>query len=129
MYPATAEVLCRVPIAGEATVNEAVEVAHEAFKEWNAMSGGERGRILGKAAGYLYEAHPELARLEVSSYIALHRFPCRRCRVLCVGEHAILCSPSIVPEILVAESEPCFSPGRPCSAGVGSRHGQASIRI
>jgi len=64
-YPATGELLCRVPVADEATVDDAVAAAHEAFREWSALSGAERGRVLGKAASYLYEAHPELARLEV----------------------------------------------------------------
>ena len=66
LYPATGELLCSVPVADEATVDEAVGVAREAFGAWSAMSGAERGRILNKAASYLYEAHPELARLEVS---------------------------------------------------------------
>ena len=43
----------------------AVAQAAEAFKEWNALSGAERGRILCKAASFLSEAHSELARLEV----------------------------------------------------------------
>ena len=64
-YPATGELLCRVPVADEVTVDHAVASAHEAFREWSARSGSERGRILSKAASFLYEAHPELARLEV----------------------------------------------------------------
>eukprot|EP00802_Teleaulax_amphioxeia_P013871 Tamp_13926.p1 GENE.Tamp_13926~~Tamp_13926.p1 ORF type:complete len:488 (+),score=104.37 Tamp_13926:92-1465(+) len=63
--PATGELLCRVPVADETTVDAAVGAAREAFGEWSAMSGAERGRILAKAASFLYEAHPELARLEV----------------------------------------------------------------
>ena len=64
-YPATGELLCRVPVADETTVDHAIASAHEAFREWSARSGSERGRILSKAASFLYEAHPELARLEV----------------------------------------------------------------
>ena len=47
----------------------AVASADEAFQEWSEMSGSERGRVLSKAASYLYEAHPELARLEVPSIV------------------------------------------------------------
>ena len=64
-YPATGETLCKVPVADEATVHHAIASAHEAFMEWSARSGSERGRILSKVASCLYEAHPELARLEV----------------------------------------------------------------
>ena len=64
-YPATGELLCHVPVADAATVDTAVVAAHVAQQEWAAKSGAERGRILGRAASFLYEAHPELARLEV----------------------------------------------------------------
>ena len=57
--------LRRLPHGGFFT---AVATAHEAFKEWSALSGAERGRILGKAASFLHEAHPELARLEVCGH-------------------------------------------------------------
>ena len=63
-YPATGELLCHVPVADAATVDTAVVAAHAAQQEWAAMSGAERGRILSRAASFLYEAHPELARLE-----------------------------------------------------------------
>uniref|UniRef100_A0A7S4U7E9 Aldehyde dehydrogenase domain-containing protein n=1 Tax=Guillardia theta TaxID=55529 RepID=A0A7S4U7E9_GUITH len=65
VYPATSEVICKVPVADEGFVDYAVEIAREGFKVWSRMSGNERGRILANAGKMLLDAHPELARLEV----------------------------------------------------------------
>ncbi|WP_279480425.1 betaine-aldehyde dehydrogenase [Aureimonas sp. SK2] len=62
--PATGEVLAEIAIAGEAEVNRAVELAHEAQRGWGAMTGAERGRILQKVAARLRERNAELALLE-----------------------------------------------------------------
>jgi betaine-aldehyde dehydrogenase len=63
--PATGEVLAEVQQASQADVDAAVAAASAAQKEWAALSGAERGRILNKAALLIREHNDELARLEV----------------------------------------------------------------
>ena len=62
--PATGELLGYVPIAGTAEVDAAVAAARSAQKQWGAMSGAERARILRRAAEILRSRNDELAILE-----------------------------------------------------------------
>ncbi|MGH6945728.1 MAG: betaine-aldehyde dehydrogenase [Kiloniellales bacterium] len=63
--PATGEVICAVEVAGPQDVEAAVAAAGQGFSVWSAMSGTERGRILGEAARILRARNRELAELEV----------------------------------------------------------------
>ena len=63
--PATGQVITSVQHAGPSDVDRAVASAREGFLIWREMSGGERGRILNKAAALLRENNEEIARLEV----------------------------------------------------------------
>ncbi len=65
LNPATGEVLCRVQQAGPAEVDAAVESARAGFEQWRALTGAERGRILGQAVRLLRDRNEDLARLEV----------------------------------------------------------------
>ncbi len=51
--PATGEVISRVEVALEAEVESAIASAQRGFLRWSALSGAERGRVLGKAADIL----------------------------------------------------------------------------
>jgi betaine-aldehyde dehydrogenase len=62
--PATGEVICRVASASAADVDKAAAAARTGQAEWSAMSGAERGRVLGRSAQLLREHCEELARLE-----------------------------------------------------------------
>src|SRR5690625_1206993 len=64
LNPATGASLGQVRIAAEKTVQAAVEAAREGQAIWSAMTGGERGRILVRAAELLRARNGELARLE-----------------------------------------------------------------
>jgi betaine-aldehyde dehydrogenase len=66
LNPATGEVICEVEWAGSDEVDAAVAAATTGFREWSAMSGAERGRILNRAAAMLRDRNDELARLEVA---------------------------------------------------------------
>ncbi|TBW55478.1 betaine-aldehyde dehydrogenase [Marinobacter halodurans] len=63
--PATGEVIYRVEQADESVMKAAVESAERGFREWSALTGLERGRILNRAAALLRERNDELARIEV----------------------------------------------------------------
>ena len=65
LNPATGEVICTVQQAGAEDVEAAVASAREGFARWSAMSGSERGRILGETARLLRARNDELAKLEV----------------------------------------------------------------
>jgi len=62
--PATGGELAVLAVDGPAQVNAAVERARAAQKEWRAMTGAERGRVLQRAARLLRERNDELAELE-----------------------------------------------------------------
>ena len=62
--PATGEILAEFAIDGEPEVEAAVARARVAQREWAAMTGTERGRILRRAADGLRARNDELARLE-----------------------------------------------------------------
>ncbi len=63
--PATGELISRVEIALEPEVEAAIRSAQHGFRQWSAMSGAERGRVLNKAANILRARNRELAELEV----------------------------------------------------------------
>jgi betaine-aldehyde dehydrogenase len=62
--PATGEELAVLAVDGPAQVNAAVERARQAQKDWRAMTGAERGRVLQRAARLLRERNDALAELE-----------------------------------------------------------------
>ena len=65
IYPATGEVIAQVERASPQMLDEAVRHARQAQKEWAALTGQDRSRILHKVAAALHEANEELSRLEV----------------------------------------------------------------
>ena len=64
-YPATGEVIARIEPADQTILDQAVEVAAAAQREWGARSGSDRAAILQKAADGLRAHNDELSRLEV----------------------------------------------------------------
>ncbi|KPN64433.1 betaine aldehyde dehydrogenase [Aliiroseovarius crassostreae] len=64
IYPATGEVVARVHSATHEIVERALAAARAAQKEWEAMSGTERGRILRRAADIIRDRNHELSILE-----------------------------------------------------------------
>ena len=62
--PATGEVLGHVPLADAGDVDRAVRTAFDAFPEWAATPGPERGARLRALAALLREHRDELARLD-----------------------------------------------------------------
>jgi len=63
--PATGEKICDVQISGREDVESAIESANKGFRDWSAMTGAERGRILMEAVRLLRKRNAELANLEV----------------------------------------------------------------
>jgi betaine-aldehyde dehydrogenase len=63
--PATAALICEVAEADSTLIDEAVEAAAKAQREWAARAPAERGRVLNRVAALLRERKQELARLEV----------------------------------------------------------------
>lgn len=61
--PATGEVLATVPISTSEDLDQAIEVAKEAFKSWSREPVQKRSRILFKYHQLLTKHHDELARL------------------------------------------------------------------
>jgi malonate-semialdehyde dehydrogenase (acetylating)/methylmalonate-semialdehyde dehydrogenase len=61
--PATGEELAQVPISSKEDVNDAVQVAKEAFKTWSKTPVPKRARILFKYQQLLVENWDDLARL------------------------------------------------------------------
>ena len=64
-YPATGEVIARIEPADQTILDQAVEVAAAAQREWGARSGSDRAAILQKAADGLRAHNDSLSRLEV----------------------------------------------------------------
>lgn len=62
--PATGEELAQIAVDGAAQVDAAVARAEAAQRQWAALTGAERGRVLQRAARLLRERNEELARLE-----------------------------------------------------------------
>ncbi|RTR35853.1 CoA-acylating methylmalonate-semialdehyde dehydrogenase [Robertmurraya yapensis] len=65
LNPATGELLAKVPLSTKDDVNEAVQVAKEAFKSWKNTPVPKRARILFKYHYLLTENHEKLAKLIV----------------------------------------------------------------
>lgn len=64
--PATAEVIYETEIADEYVLEQAYDSAQEGFRQWSAMTGMERSRILLRAVALLRERNDELAATEVA---------------------------------------------------------------
>ena len=64
VYPATGEVIATVHEATDAVIEEAITSALAAQKEWAALKGVERGRVLIRAAQIMEERNRELSILE-----------------------------------------------------------------
>ncbi len=64
IYPATGEVIATVHAATPEIVDQALNAAKRAQKDWAAMSGTERGRILRRAADLMRERNHDLSILE-----------------------------------------------------------------
>jgi betaine-aldehyde dehydrogenase len=62
--PATGERLAQLTVDGAAQVDAAVEKALSAQRQWAALSGAERGRVLQRAAQLLRDQNAQLAELE-----------------------------------------------------------------
>lgn len=63
LNPATGEKIAQVPISSFTDVDEAVEVAKEAFKSWRKTPVPVRARIMFKFQNILSENHEELAKM------------------------------------------------------------------
>ncbi len=64
IYPATGKVIARVHAATPAIINQALTSAQRAQKEWAAMTGTQRGRVLRRAADIMRERNRDLSVLE-----------------------------------------------------------------
>ena len=64
IYPATGEVIATVHAATPEILDQALNAAKRAQKDWAAMSGTERGRILRSAADLMRERNHDLSILE-----------------------------------------------------------------
>ena len=64
IYPYTGEVIAKLHTATPAIVEQALASAKRAQKEWAAMTGTERGRILRRAADIMRERNHDLSVLE-----------------------------------------------------------------
>lgn len=64
IYPATGEQIATVHEATPAIIDQAITSARRAQKEWAALSGTERGRILRRAADMMRERNRDLSVLE-----------------------------------------------------------------
>ncbi|TFF21783.1 betaine-aldehyde dehydrogenase [Jiella endophytica] len=64
LYPATGETIATLREATPGLLDRAIEAARRGQAEWAAMSGGERGRVLRRAADLMREKNEELSQLE-----------------------------------------------------------------
>ncbi len=64
IYPATGKAIARLHAATPAVIEAALSAAETAQKQWAAMSGTERGRILRRAADIMRARNRELSQLE-----------------------------------------------------------------
>lgn len=64
IYPHTGEVIATLHIATAAIVDAALDSAKAAQKEWTALSGTERGRVLRRAADIMRARNRELSEIE-----------------------------------------------------------------
>ncbi|UJF24051.1 betaine-aldehyde dehydrogenase [Suttonella sp. R2A3] len=65
--PADGSVIDTMSYASDTQLDEAVTAAAKAQKDWAALSGFERGRILHRAVAILHERNDELAHLETQN--------------------------------------------------------------
>jgi acyl-CoA reductase-like NAD-dependent aldehyde dehydrogenase len=63
--PASQEELGRVPLGGEADVNEAVKAAQKAFPLWSGKQQSERSAVVSRLAAIMRENSEDLIRLEM----------------------------------------------------------------
>ena len=61
--PATEEIMGRVPVSTASNVDDAVESAHRAFKDWSHLSPEKRASYLFKAGELVLERQDEIARV------------------------------------------------------------------
>lgn len=64
IYPATGEVIATLHAATSAVIDQALNAANRAQKEWAAMTGTQRGRVLRRAADIMRERNHDLSVLE-----------------------------------------------------------------
>ena len=64
VYPATGEVIAKLHAATPAIIDKALDAARRAQKDWAAMTGTERGRVLRRAADIMRERNHDLSVLE-----------------------------------------------------------------
>jgi betaine-aldehyde dehydrogenase len=64
IYPYTGEVIARLHSATEAVIEQAIQAASRAQKTWREMTGGERGRVLRRAADIMRERNHALSVIE-----------------------------------------------------------------
>lgn len=64
IYPATGAQIAELHAATPAIIDSALSAAHRAQKQWAALSGTERGRILRRAADIMRERNRDLSVLE-----------------------------------------------------------------
>lgn len=64
IYPATGAQIAELHAATPAIIDSALSAAHRAQKQWAALSGTERGRILRRAADIIRERNRDLSVLE-----------------------------------------------------------------
>lgn len=64
IYPFTGEVIAQVHAATPAIIEQAIAAAARAQKDWSALTGTERGRVLRRAADIMRERNHDLSVLE-----------------------------------------------------------------
>ena len=64
IYPATGEVIAKLHAATPAIIDKALDAARRAQKDWAAMTGTERGRVLRRAADIMRDRNHDLSVLE-----------------------------------------------------------------
>ena len=64
IYPATGEEIARVHAATPSIIDQAIASATAAQKQWAAISGAERGRVLTRAAHIMWARNQELSEIE-----------------------------------------------------------------
>ncbi|MGR3571711.1 betaine-aldehyde dehydrogenase [Brevirhabdus sp.] len=64
IYPATGEVIARLHQATPAVIDKALAAAQRAQRDWAAMTGTQRGRVLRRAADMLRDRNRALSELE-----------------------------------------------------------------
>ncbi len=64
IYPATGEEIARVHAATPSIIDQAIASATAAQKQWAALSGTERGRVLTRAAHIMWARNQELSEIE-----------------------------------------------------------------